>query len=657
MPARKRARGAIALLLAALLLLGSVPPVFADTDLDLGGTAIVANTGGDAILLRTGAGYDFYVLSHVPPGTAVTVLDGPVYGDEGNPWYKVDVNGSTGYLFAAFLVRPEVAPAAPVVKAAATQGGGDTLAVVGTGGDGLRLRDGADLAAAILTVVPEGGALAVTGAPRLNGGQTWYPVQYGGVSGWAVADYLGASGSGAATPATNQAALALTIGEHVMVSDTGGWDLRLRATHNLDAGVIAAAPEGAVLRVLDGPLTDDGGNVWYGVSYDGIAGYASGAYLTWTDAQLTSRQAGAGSGAGAGAGSAGLGSGGNAAVSNTGGWPLRIRADVGTETRVVAVLRILDGPVCDGGGVAWYGVDYDGLAGYVSASYLSATSEAPSARQPYATASVAAAATSGASLGAGTHVMVGNTGGWPLRIRESTGLDGAVYGAADEGTVLSVLYGPELDSEGNAWYAVDYDGLSGFARASYLNPTSSPLSARAITPVAAAAAAPAPAPAVAQAAAPEPQPTPAPAAPAPAPAAPPAQPVAQTGSATGSFIYPAKGTFTQGFGARPEYYRPGGHNGIDIANSLGTPVVASDGGVVVYAGWKGGLGNAVVIDHGDGRRTEYGHGSAIHVAVGQRVQQGQTIMSMGSTGNSTGPHVHFSIIINGVYVDPMRFLR
>ena len=130
MPARKRARGAIALLLAALLLLGSVPPVFADTDLDLGGTAIVANTGGDAILLRTGAGYDFYVLSHVPPGTAVTVLDGPVYGDEGNPWYKVDVNGSTGYLFAAFLVRPEVAPAAPVVKAAATQGGGDTLAAI-----------------------------------------------------------------------------------------------------------------------------------------------------------------------------------------------------------------------------------------------------------------------------------------------------------------------------------------------------------------------------------------------------------------------------------------------------------------------------------------------------------------------------------------------
>lgn len=653
MPARKRARGAIALLLVALLLIGGVPTALADTDLDVGGTAIIANTGGDPILLRSDAGYDFLVLALLPPGTAVTVLGNTVTGADGSLWYPVNANGTVGYVFATFLVRPEAAPAAPVVQAATTWGGGgDTKAVVGTGGDGLRLRDGADLAAAILTVVPEGATVALTGSPRLNGGQTWYPVAYEGMSGWAVADYLGAAESGSSAPATNQQAVALTIGERVMVSGTGGWDLRLRATHSLDAGAIGAAPEGAVLRVLDGPLTDDAGNVWYGVSYAGLEGYASGAYLTWTDAALSTGQSSAGASVSASAVSAGLGAGGNAAVSNTGGWDLRIRTDASTDSGIVAaapegaVLRVTGGPVADGAGDAWYAVDFDGLGGYVKASYLSATDLAPSARQSFATASVTAATTSGPGLASGVHALVSNTGGWPLRIRESIGLNGAVYGAADEGTVLRILDGPELDSEGNAWYTVDYDGLSGYARASYLSATDSALSARVGAPAAQ------PAPAVVQAVAPEPAAAPA-AAPAPAPAA---QPVAQASSATGNFIWPAQGSFTQGFGANPAYYGPGGHNGIDIANTIGTPVVAADGGVVVYAGWKGGLGNAVVIDHGNGFRTEYGHAISVSVSVGQRVQQGQVIMSMGSTGNSTGPHCHFSVIVNGVYVDPMRYL-
>src|SRR5215217_1557892 len=294
MPARHRARGVIALLLAALLLLGSVPAALADTDLDIGGTAIVANTGGDPILFRTGPGYDFYVLSLLPPGTTVGVLAGPVAGDDGNLWYKVNVNGTDGYVFATFLVRPESAPAVAAVQAATTSGAAASKAVVGTGGDGLRLRDGADLSAAILTVIPEGTSVALTGSPRLNGGQTWYPVAYAGLDGWAVADYLGAAGSGAAAPATNQQAIALTIGERVAVSGTGGWDLRLRAEPSLGGGAITAAPEGAVLQVLDGPLTDDAGNAWYGVSYAGAQGYASAAYLTWTDAALTTPPASAG---------------------------------------------------------------------------------------------------------------------------------------------------------------------------------------------------------------------------------------------------------------------------------------------------------------------------------------------------------------------------
>ncbi len=668
MPARQRARGAVALLLAGILLFGSVAPALADTDLDLGSPAVVANTGGDAILLRSDAGYQFTVLAQLRAGTTVTVLAGPVTGDDGNLWYRVETGGTTGYVFATFLARPGsgAATAEPQVRAATSATNatvGDAKAVVGTGGDGLRLRDGADLAAAVLTVVPEGAGVALTGAPRLNGGRSWYPVTYAGVAGWAVGDYLGAATVGAAPAATNQQALALTIGEHVAVSGTGGWDLRLRAASSLDAAAITAAPEGAVLRVLDGPLADGAGNTWYAVNYDGLAGYASAAYLAWTAAALTARQAPVPTPR-----SAQLGGGSRAAVSNTGGWPLRVRAEAGSAGGVVAavpegaVLRVTDSAVTDANGEAWYAVEYDGLTGYAKAQYLGATDAALSARQPLATASVAAT-TSGPALASGGRVAVGNTGGWPLRIRESMGLDGATYGAADEGTVLRVLDGPVIDNEGNAWYAVDYDGLSGYARASYLNVTDAALSARTVAPipVVVTAIAPPTAPAPASPASTESASTlaaPAPVAPpAPAPApVPVAQPVAQTSTVTGSFIWPAKGSFTQAFGVNVGSYGPGGHNGIDIANSVGTPVVAADGGVVTYAGWKGGLGNAVVIDHGNGMRTEYGHASSLNVTVGQRVSQGQVIMAMGSTGNSTGSHVHFSIIRNSVYVDPMGYL-
>lgn len=655
MPALIRVRGAIALLLASFLVFGSVPPVFADTDLASGEKAVVANTGGDVILLRSDAGYQFTVLTHLAAGTSVTILDGPVEGDDGNLWYRVDAGGTVGYVFATFLVSADRAPAT-VANSTVASPAAEAKAVVGTGGDGLHLRDGADLSAAILTVLPEGAAVTITGAPRLNGGQAWYPVEYDGMSGWAAGDYLGAASSGASAPATSRQALALTIGEHVEVSNTGGWPVRLRASGSLDAPTLDGAPEGAVLRVLDGPLTDASGNAWYAVDYDGVTGYASAAYLSWTDAALTERQAApvaAGSGVAAGE---------NAEVGNTGGWPLRVRSESDLEAATLAVapegavVEILDGPIVDDAGNAWYAVNYDGVEGYAGAAYLSATDRAPTARQ----AGAAIGATGSSGFAAGTRVEVSNTGGWNLRLRTEVGLQGGVLAAADEGTVLVVVSGPTTDGEGNAWYGVDYDGLTGFVRASYLSATDRAASTRAVTPAPEVAAAvlppaePAPAP---QGAPAEPAPAaPAPPAPAPQPVAQPAaQPAAQP-RATGSFIWPAQGRLSQGYGGNTGFYGPGGHNGIDIAAPIGTPIGAADGGVVTYSGWKGGLGNAVVIDHGNGFVTEYGHGSANHVRVGQRVERGQLIMSMGSTGNSTGSHLHFSVILNGVYRNPMEYL-
>jgi murein DD-endopeptidase MepM/ murein hydrolase activator NlpD len=98
------------------------------------------------------------------------------------------------------------------------------------------------------------------------------------------------------------------------------------------------------------------------------------------------------------------------------------------------------------------------------------------------------------------------------------------------------------------------------------------------------------------------------------------------------------------------------HEGIDIAVPTGTPVWAAAAGTVIYSGWLGGYGNLVVVDHGNGLATAYAHNSALLVAVGQVVAQGDTIALAGSTGHSSGPHVHFEVRVNGVAVDPLLYL-
>ncbi len=97
------------------------------------------------------------------------------------------------------------------------------------------------------------------------------------------------------------------------------------------------------------------------------------------------------------------------------------------------------------------------------------------------------------------------------------------------------------------------------------------------------------------------------------------------------------------------------HTGTDIGAAYGAAVVAANGGTVTLAGWNSGYGNCIIIDHGGGRATLYAHLSAYSVSVGQTVSQGQRIGSVGSTGNSTGPHLHFEILINGQAVDPMQY--
>ena len=126
---------------------------------------------------------------------------------------------------------------------------------------------------------------------------------------------------------------------------------------------------------------------------------------------------------------------------------------------------------------------------------------------------------------------------------------------------------------------------------------------------------------------------------------------------TGQMSYPSDGEITSGFGWRMHpilgYQRF--HSGVDFGADYGSTIRAADRGVVIFAGWYGGYGNAVIIDHGNNITTLYGHTSGLYVSEGQAIERGQPIAAVGSTGLSTGPHLHFEVRQNGEPVDPMAY--
>ena len=128
----------------------------------------------------------------------------------------------------------------------------------------------------------------------------------------------------------------------------------------------------------------------------------------------------------------------------------------------------------------------------------------------------------------------------------------------------------------------------------------------------------------------------------------------------GGYIWPCNGIrwITSMFGGRQS---PGGigstnHKGVDIGTPMGTPVLAAKSGTVTWASWNGGYGNCIIISHGNGNSTLYGHLSGYNVSTDQQVTQGQVIGYSGNTGNSTGPHLHFGIIENNSWIDPLNYL-
>ncbi|MCL1889897.1 MAG: M23 family metallopeptidase [Desulfovibrionaceae bacterium] len=124
-------------------------------------------------------------------------------------------------------------------------------------------------------------------------------------------------------------------------------------------------------------------------------------------------------------------------------------------------------------------------------------------------------------------------------------------------------------------------------------------------------------------------------------------------------IWPTDGYLTSTFGRRTSPFGSGStdfHKGVDIANRIGTPVRAPAQGVVTFVGWDGGYGNCIVINHGNSISSRYGHLSNSLVKVGQAVNRGDVIGSVGNSGRSTGPHLHYEVRVGGVCVNPLRYI-
>ncbi|MCC6793212.1 MAG: SH3 domain-containing protein [Thermomicrobiales bacterium] len=397
-------------------------------------------------------------------------------------------------------------------------------------------------------------------------------------------------------------------------SDDG---VNLRAEPGLGGDVLDTLPDGTVveLRVDETDTVVDDDARWWPVRHDGQDGWIAGFYLEATDASPTTEgETDGDAGESSGQSTSEFEQGDFVAVDTDDDTGLSMRAGPSTSDEILAglgegdVVQIMEGPVWDDNGDGWYLVTDGDFSAYVFGAYLVTAGDldvdAPSVER-------------GDALFAPGDFVTAAPGTDGVNVRSRASVNSRRLGAVDEGASVEVVDGPEWDKQGDVWYLVQFGGETGYMFGSLLVAGSSDTVFAASGP-------------------------------------------------TGSFIYPIEGyVFTQAYGCSNLALEPWNgnlgcpfHNGIDLAAPAYTPVLAADGGTVVAAGWCDcGLGFYVEIDHGNGFATVYGHmAEQPYVAAGQTVNQGDVIGPVGSTGISTGPHVHFMLKVDGSTVDPLGYL-
>ena len=444
----------------------------------------------------------------------------------------------------------------------------------------------------------------------------------------------------------------------------------LRAAPGYDGEVLGILPDGSgvTLRIgeADTVLDPDGATRWWPVSTDQGDGWVAGFFVATDDGSAVDPAAefpapdGSGGDATAAGGAtssdapAADSGGGNlwgpdAVISDTDGVNFRAQPGAtGQSIRTLAYgtvvgLRIDSADTVWVDGSRWWPVAVDGLQGWVSGDYLApddgSVAAAPAGDSGQAPADDGSGTVdlaqnaSGKTADAASYFAPGSyaaadTGGGNLNVRADGADDAEKVGKIPSEGVVQVMSGPTTDPTGSNWYQVTDGSVTGFVAAKFLAPAGAP--ADGLTKITA-----------------------------------PGSFMGSPGVATGSLMYPlASYTLTQGYGCTPFWFEPWNsyagcnfHNGIDLAAPYGSPIEAADGGTVEQAGWCDcGLGWYVKINHNDGFETVYGHMSEYYVTPGQEVAKGETIGAVGSSGNSTGPHVHFIVDVSGQNANPFSYL-
>ncbi|MFL5759742.1 MAG: SH3 domain-containing protein [Thermomicrobiales bacterium] len=543
----------------------------------------------------------------LPAGDEVVVLTGQKDG-----FYRIAWGRQRGYASAEDLTGGTDTNSNDLPEDTFKAADGSTASVtVAHSGDGVHFRAEAGYDGKVIDNLPDGTVVQL----RLDEedtvtddtGATWWPVSVDGEDGWIAGYYLAEDGNVAADDNTDSAAdhsaARFVAGDFVAVETDDGTGVNIRAEASADGDNLGTLAEGEVVEVLDGPATDDSGDGWYKITDGDITGYVTGTWLVAAP-QPEAPSSGEKDAVKFAAGDHVAAHSGDGVNLRKNASPSAKRIDTLVEGEIVLVV---DGPTYDDTGNGWYLVDDGNVRGYADGELLEVV---PEDEVPAAAPSVQQDAI---KFAAGDYVAAHTNDGGGVNLRKNAGKKAARIATLSEGEVVQVV-DAKYDKSGNDWYLIDTGDVRGYAAGDLLTAASAP----------------------------------------------------KTTGPTGTFIFPlASYQFTQPYGCSPYAFEPyfpelgcNFHNGVDLAAPMYTPIMASDGGTVIFSGWCDcGLGWYVEIDHGNGYSTVYGHmAEQPWVSVGQSVNQGDVIGPIGSSGASTGSHTHFMVKLNGSTIDPMSVL-